>query len=70
MSLLDGRAYALKLFEQHAEWKETEKPREKNILGKSIQALKIELNDEAITKAVSESLIIIKWNLRILMVKS
>lgn len=52
VSLLDGRSYTLKMFEQQAEWKDIERPREKNILGKSIEALKLELNAEKISKHV------------------
>lgn len=52
VSLLDGRSYTLKMFEEQAEWKDFERPREKNILGKSIEALKLELNAEKISKHV------------------
>lgn len=52
--LLDGTKSSLKLFETQAEFKMKERPKEKNILGKSIEILKLELENEKITQTVLE----------------
>ena len=52
MNLLDGRKIRLKLFDELAEFRSKEKPRENNILGKSIEQLKLEISNEAIDTLV------------------
>ena len=57
--LLDGTKSSLKLFETQAEFKVKERPAEKNILGKSIELLKLEIDNEKIAQTVNSGAIII-----------
>jgi len=50
MCLTDGQRCSLKLFEAPAEYVKRERAFGENILGKSIQALKLELENEAVAK--------------------
>jgi len=51
--LTDGQKLVLKLFEAPSEYKKKERSSNENILGKSIQALKLELEAEAVAKCKS-----------------